>query len=467
MFLNDLIESVGFPNRRPGDKFYNPKDENDTSTFVELILWPDGGTQFQSTELRDQALKNFQDQVKGNVYILNKPNAGTLGLYIVHMVDSEGQDDYYVKYVRSIANPAGILTDIPINIKSPGHGGYKFGSKTARKEAYAIKPSNIFTKEGPYAPSDIPRAIQSAQNIPEDLKSQMVNYLTELARGSKDYVITGGDEFRTVHENYTGEFAAPIAIINALIDNQDVRQKAEATLLGGERFANCKIIFPLSVSEKLIDSKLVAPNGRVVGVSSKAKSGGGAAASMEGLMDTINQKRGDEDFQDVLKQYSDEIRIMETVVNNSAVEGFIQLAREQKLIDEQDEKTIREGLARARQGQKTTIDQLTPRLQNLVGNYGADTDNPRYNVIFHATAALSRVLGIKLQDMDITGAVKAVLNYSTMVQIYAGTSKSGQDIKMDSFKMVWPPEYEGTVIIDTAKNFTGTEIRGKISFKFK
>lgn len=467
MLLYDLIESVGFPNRKQGDEFYNPKDDSDTSTFIELILYPDGAVQFETPELRDQTLKSFQDQVKGNVYILNKPNAGTLGLYIVHMVDSTGQDDYFVKYVRSVANPAGILTDIPINIKSSGHGGYKFGSKSARKEAYAIKPANIFTSEGPYNPQDVARAIASARNIPEDLKAQMATYLTELSKGNKDFVIQDGDKYRTVHENYTGEFAAPIAIITAQVNNQSVRQRAEQTLLGGERFANCKIIFPLSQTQKLVDSQLVAPNGRVVGVSSKAKSGGGAAASMEGLMDTIDLKRGDSDFQPVLKQYTQEIAMMETVVKNSAVEGFLILCKQEKLYDDADEKAIRDGLARAKQGQKTSLDQLTERLQNYISNYGADTDNPRYNILFHATAATSRLLGIKLEEMDVTGAVKAILNFSTMVQIYAGTSKSGQNIKMNSFKMVWPPQYEGEVVIDTAKNFTGTEIRGKISFKFK
>tara|TARA_B100000029_G_scaffold392405_1_gene389407 strand:- start:510 stop:1064 length:555 start_codon:yes stop_codon:yes gene_type:complete len=184
-------------------------------------------------------------------------------------------------------------------------------------------------------------------------------------------------------------------------------------------------------------------------------------------MDTIDLKRGDSDFQPVLKQYTQEIAMMETVVKNSAVEGFLILCKQQKLYDDADEKAIRDGLARAKQGQKTSLDQLTERLQNYISNYGADTDNPRYNILFHATAATSRLLGIKLEEMDVTGAVKAILNFSTMVQIYAGTAKSGQNIKMNSFKMVWPPQYEGKVVIDTAKNFTGTEIRGKISFKFK
>jgi len=467
MITSDLFESVGFPNRKQGDEFYNPKDDNDTATFIELIAYPDGTTKFETPELRDQTLKSFSDQVKGNVFVLNKPNAGLLGLYIVHMVDSKGQDDYYVKYVRSTADLAGILTQIPVNIKAPGHGGYRFGSKSARKEAYAIKPSNIFTSEGPYEPAQIPGYVQAAQGMPEDLKAQMVGYLSALVKGNKDFLIQDGDKYRTVHENYTGEFAAPIAIVTAQVNEQAIRQKAEQTLLGGERFANCKVVFPLSATEKLVDSKLVAPNGRTVNVSSKAKSGGGAAASMEGLMDTINLKRDDPDFKPVLEQFGPELRMMETVVKNNAVDGFLQLAREQKLIDQQDEQAIRAGIARAKEGQKSTLEQLTSRLQNYVGNYGADTDNPRYNVVYHATAALSRVLGAKLGEMDVTGAVKAILNYSTFVQIYAGTQKLGNDIKMNSFKMVWPPEYDGTVYIDTAKNFTGTEIRGKISFKFK
>lgn len=466
MFLSDLLESVGFPNRKPGDEFYNPKDETDTSTFVELILWPDGSTRFENPEQRDQALKSFMDKVQGKIYMTNKPNAGMLGLYIVHM-NTAGADEYYVRYVKNVANPAGIMTDIPANAKAAGHGGYKFGSKVARKEAYPIKPSNVFTSEGPYSPAQIPAAINKAQGIPAELKTQMVNYLTALSKGDKEFVIVGGNDYREVHENYTGEFAAPIALIMGLISNQDVRQKAEAALLGGEKFDNCQIIFPLSATEKLVDSKVVAPNGRIVGISSKAKRSGGAAASLTGLADTIKQKREDSDFQPILKEFADVIDMIETVNNMSAEAGFIQLSLDQKIIDNQDATVIADGIKRAKAGQKSTLDDLTPRLQNLVGQYGADTDNPRYNIIYHAIAALSRQLGIKLADMDITGAVKAILNFSTMCQIYAGTSKAGSDIKMDTFKMVWPPQYEGTVVIDTAKNFTSTEIRGKLGFKFK
>lgn len=465
MYTSELFESAGFVNRRPGDEFYNPQDPNDTATFVELILYPDGQQiAFENTELRDLTLKNFMDKVKGKVYILNNPTSGLLGLYIVHML-AKNEDEYYVKYVDTVGRPAGKLTEIPANKKAPGHGGYRFSSKTAKKEAYKIKPSNVFTSEGPYTPGDIPGYIQAAQGMPDDLKAQMVGYLSALAKGNKDYLLQDGDQYKTVHENYTGEFAAPIALITAQVNEQGIRQKAEQTLLGGERFANCKIVFPLSATEKLTDSKLVAPNGRTVRISSKAAKGGGAAASMEGLMDTIKQKENDPDFQSVMEQYKEEIRMIKTVVNNSAVDGFLILAREQKLIDQQDEQSIRAGIARSNQGQKTEIEQLTPRLQNLLPLYGGDTDNPNHNFVYHATAALSRLLGAKLEEMDVTGAVKAILNFSSFIQIYTGTQKLGNDIKINNFKMVWPPQYDGKVEINTNKNFTGTEIRGKISFK--
>lgn len=467
MQFKQLTESVGFPNRKSGDEFYNPKQENDKVTFQELILWPDGAVQYDTPEQRDEALQRFQEQVQGKIFILNKPNNGMLGLYIVHMINVSSEDEYYIKYVKSVANTAGILNSIPANIKGTGHGGYKFGSVSARKEAYAIKPSDIFTSEAPMSPDAIAGAIAAAQGIPEDLKAQMTNYLMALAKGNKNVIIQDGHKYKTVHENYTGEFAAPIAVITGQVTPEGSRLKAEQVLLGGERFANCKIVFPTSATEKLIDSKLVAPNGRTVGISSKAKSSGGAAASLAGLWDTIQQKRDDQDFQKVMSDYTGFIRLVETVVTMSAEAGLIQVCLESSLIDQQDASTLAEGIKKAKAGSKSTLEELTPRLQNLVSSYGADTDNPRYNIIYHATAALSRQLSIKLDDLNPTQAVKELLNFSTMTQVYAGTSKTGEDIKMDTFKFVWPPQYEGKVVIDTAKNFTATEIRGKIGFKFK
>jgi hypothetical protein len=462
-----LTESVGFPNRKNGDPFYNPSDEADRSTFVELILWPDGDVKaYETTDQRDQAFQSLESQVKGKIYKMNQPNAGALGLYIVHMLTSAGEDEYYVKFVKNVANNVG-TTNIPPGVKAPGHGGYKFGSVSARKEAYAIKPSDIFKTEGPFNPADIPSKIAAGANIPVDLKDQMVGYLDAMSKGNKDYIIQGGNQYRTVHENYTGEFAAPMAVINAQIDNQDVRQKAETALLGGERFANCSIRFPLSSSQQLIDSELVASNGRVIGISSKAKTGGGAAASLAGLLQTINQKRSDQDFQKVLADHAEVVNLIEKVAGMSAVAGLIQVSLDQKIIDQQDASTLAEGITKAKQGTKTTLEELTPRLQKFIKNYAADTDNPRYNIIFHATAALSRVLAIKLKDMNVTDAVKDIMNFSTIIQVYAGASKVGEDLKLNSFKMIWPPNFSGQVVIDTAKNFTATEIRGKIGFKFK
>ena len=146
MQFTELLESVGFPNRKQGDEFYNPKDENDKVTFQQLILWPDGPgvVAFDSPEQRDERLNAFVKEVQGKVFMLNKPNRSTLGLYIVHMVNASGEDEYYVKYIKSVGMVDRLLTSIPPNIKDGGHGGYKYGSKTARKEAYPIKPSNIF-----------------------------------------------------------------------------------------------------------------------------------------------------------------------------------------------------------------------------------------------------------------------------------------------------------------------------------
>jgi hypothetical protein len=388
-------------------------------------------------------------------------------LYIVHMLTDAG-DEYYVRYVKNITNPAGVLTAIPANLKSAGHGGYSYGSDTAQKERYSIKPSNVFTTDAPLSPEQIPAAIAKVPDgIPQDLQKQMVDYLTALAAGNKEFVIEGGEKYRGAHENYTGEFAAPIAIIRGQVDNMDVQNRAEETLLGGQKFADCKIVFPMGVSTLLVDSFVEAPNGRRVGVSSKAKTGSGAAASLEGLYKTIQDQKDNPAFQDTLKNYPQVINFINTVVENSAIDGYLMILRQQELINQQEDQLLRDMIGNTKQGRglANTFEMLTPDLQKVVASYGADTDNPRYNIVYHVTAGLARQLGEKLGEMPITEAVKDILNYSTMVQIYAGTSKAGDNIKINSFKMVWPPEYDGVVKVDTAKNFTGTEIRGKIGFK--
>jgi len=469
MLLHEFFikESVGFPNRKAGDGFINPKDPNDKAEFVELLLYPDGALAFEDPAQRDEFMSNFDSQVTGKVYYINKPNSSMLGLYIVHMLTDAG-DEYYVRYVKNITNPAGVLTAIPANLKSAGHGGYSYGSATAQKERYSIKPSNVFTTDAPLSPEQIPAAIAKVPDgIPQDLQKQMVDYLTALAAGNKEFVIEGGEKYRGAHENYTGEFAAPIAIIRGQVDNMDVQNRAEETLLGGQKFADCKIVFPMGVSTLLVDSFVEAPNGRRVGVSSKAKTGSGAAASLEGLYKTIQDQKKNPAFQDTLKKYPQVINFINTVVENSAIDGYLMMLRQQELINQQEDQLLRDMIGNTKQGRglANTFEMLTPDLQKVVASYGADTDNPRYNIVYHVTAGLARQLGEKLGEMPITEAVKDILNYSTMVQIYAGTSKAGDDIKINSFKMVWPPEYDGVVKVDTAKNFTGTEIRGKISFK--
>jgi hypothetical protein len=469
MLLHEFFikESVGFPNRKAGDGFINPKDPNDKAEFVELLLYPDGALAFEDPAQRDEFMSNFDSQVTGKVYYINKPNSSMLGLYIVHMLTDAG-DEYYVRYVKNITNPAGVLTAIPANLKSAGHGGYSYGSDTAQKERYSIKPSNVFTTDAPLSPEQIPAAIAKVPDgIPQDLQKQMVDYLTALAAGNKEFVIEGGEKYRGAHENYTGEFAAPIAIIRGQVDNMDVQNRAEETLLGGQKFADCKIVFPMGVSTLLVDSFVEAPNGRRVGVSSKAKTGSGAAASLEGLYKTIQDQKDNPAFQDTLKNYPQVINFINTVVENSAIDGYLMILRQQELINQQEDQLLRDMIGNTKQGRglANTFEMLTPDLQKVVASYGADTDNPRYNIVYHVTAGLARQLGEKLGEMPITEAVKDILNYSTMVQIYAGTSKAGDNIKINSFKMVWPPEYDGVVKVDTAKNFTGTEIRGKISFK--
>lgn len=468
-----LDESVGFPNRNPGAPFYNPEDPDDNVTFVKLITFPDDGrSNFATPEERDQFYDSWKKKIKGKVYQINKPFSNLLALYIVEMEDEKGKQEYFVKFIKNTINLKGLLTDIPPNVKFPGHGGYFSGTKQSRSERIPVKPSQIFTSEGPYKPEQVGKVIAKAPDtkIPEDLKQQMSEYLTKLAHGEEKIMITDGAKYESVHQKYTGEYGAPIAVIKGTVLNPHIIQLAEKKITDGNKFAAAKILYPLSSAEKLVDSFLVWPDGTKVGISSKAKKAGGAAASLDGLYDTIKKQKDNPEFRRaVIKKYPEIIDIIEIIANTSALDGLFVLLIKFRVVGKRDMEIMKSMLANIKSGhpKKNTPALLSPVLKKLYDAYAAKTELKGYNVFYHVLASAARRLERKVEELPFTEGVKAILNYSQFMQAYTQTRKKGKDLTIEGYTIVWPPRFEGHVHLETRKNFTSTEVRGgKIGFKF-
>jgi len=470
-----IVESVGFPNRKAGDTYHDPSNAEDVATFVKLILLPEDKPQFTSSKERDLAFEYWRQSLNkrnSKIFILNKPFMNLLAVYIVHF-DVAGKQEYYVKFVDSKKTLAGKLTAIPPGIKAPEHGGYVFSSKRSTSERMPIKPSSIFSSSGPYTGQEVYNIVSKYQDpaVPHDVIDQMSSYIGQVVKGNSISDIPDGIKYQTVHEKYTGEFSAPIAVINYDVLNPDILRLAEKNITNSNFFGDAKIMYPLIFSQRLIDSQIVWPDGTKVGLSSKAGKGGGASASIEGLYDTVEKKRHDPDFQkSVIEKYPAVIDLIETVSKYSSVDALFALLLKYKVLNKTEIKILIDMLNNIKEGHpnRNTIKYLkTDRLKNFYKGYKAKTNTPGYNLLFHLTAASGKELGRRLNRLPITDAIKQILNFTALIQIYTETSVAGNNLRINGFTVVWPPVFDGEVEIDVAKSLSASAIRGKLGFKFK
>jgi hypothetical protein len=198
-------------------------------------------------------------------------------------------------------------------------------------------------------------------------------------------------------------------------------------------------------------------------ISTKAKTGG-AAASLKGLYDTINDKsdkfspgfwRGAK-----AKKFKN---IITTIMESSAIDGVLDVASTEGLISAVDKNRILSGLAAERD--RSAVFKPTRVLSDYMSQYGANTNHPSYSAAKHALASVARQLTDKLNDEDYTDIVKQILNHANIVQMYFNAIPKGEDLICKGFTLVWPPQFDGKIHFYSGKVFSATEIKGRLGFK--
>jgi hypothetical protein len=97
----------------------------------------------------------------------------------------------------------------------------------------------------------------------------------------------------------------------------------------------------------------------------------------------------------------------------------------------------------------------------------AKTDNPRYNVGYHALAALARRVSKNINaDPKFGEACLKFLNSSPIIQLHLNGSEKPDSYKVTGFTSKYPPDFKGTVGLDATKVYAATGIIGRVSFSY-
>jgi hypothetical protein len=325
-----------------------------------------------------------------------------------------------------------------------------FAGGGQESETIPIKPSNLIPDENYRDSNTVATMIINGMKqpgIPKSLANPIIQAVNIAQSNNINQSIKDGGEHLGIIQKYAGEYLGPLALISDNIKDSDVIAALEAH--DQKSFNGSKIMFPSSTTQTLIDSVVQFPNGVEMKISSKQKTGGGAASALSGLEITP----------EIEKAYSHGTHIIKTLVEKSAILGPLILAVEFGIIKEED-KVIMET------GKSLEVSQLSSRLKEILSNQASTTQSSGYRVFFHLMMGITNQLSAIVNSKKEFGkAVLAALNNNSYIQLLTNGQLSGtNDLKL-SYSTKFPIVYKGRIVLWTQKNYYATGIKGKANFK--
>lgn len=340
-------------------------------------------------------------------------------------------------------------------------GGWQLNKAVSLKGSYyKLKPADLFPVNSTFdTPTDTIAAMGSR---PGTTPTEMAN-IDKIRPGMEQLLNKKLPTFENVGEMATavrddlGETIGPIALIQGMITSQGAEAARKDILGPNGTYAGSAINFPADKNNGLVDSYLLHPSGVEIGISSKGEKG--ASASVKNIADGVEtaQKKG---LNNLLSTYAPQVKIIEEIGSLSAADFPIVYGIRQGLIDTDTGNEIKQLI-------KTKGQTTNPTLLDLMGNIKAKTENPRYNVGYHALAALSRKVSQNInQDPKFGEACLKFLNVSPILQLHLNGSDRGDNYNVTGFSSKYPPDFKGTVVLDPTKVYAATGIIGRVSFSY-
>jgi len=233
-------------------------------------------------------------------------------------------------------------------------------------------------------------------------------------------------------------------------------EDARQDLMGGAEWATYGVFWPQAMNYALVDSVFIGPDGTEVGISSKG--GKGARASAKNIADAIAKAPPE-----LVNKHAVTVKVINTVQEASAIDGPFRLAEMYNILPRGLEAEIKKY---AKAG-KSDYEGLSKGAKELF-NYGTPRqDVPGFNTGYALVALLAKKVAAKInEDPGFSDGCIAFLNQSSIVQLYCKMGKIGDSARVTGWDAVYPPNFQGRVVLDGSKNYYSSRIGGKFAFGF-
>ena len=442
-----VTEAKGIMGRIAGDKFVKGEEQLE---FQGVTVYPEESEQFESPEQRNAAVAEFEKQTGTKIEWTNTPNNGTLAFAVATLTDPLNNDapTYWGRYFRAkMVDMMGSWG----NAQVPA--GWKLQKAGALKLDIGIDPQHLIKSENKHKSIDDVIATVAANSQGHQMQGELIGGLEQIKSGQNP-VFENDIQHLPALRDYFGEIMGPCALMAGMVKGQ--AEDANQKLLQGAGWDKCQVFWPQSMNYALVDSIFIGPNGEEVGVSSKG--GKGARASAKNIADAI--KKADPKL---VKKYEMTVAIIKIVDETPAIEAPFRIAELGKMLPAGLEKEIKSYIKSG----KTDYVGLSNDAKELF-NYGTPRkDVPGFNTGYALLALLAKKVAyeVNLAPAFSAGCL-AFLNQSSIVQLYCKMGKQGNNARVTGWDAVYPPNFQGRVVLDGSKNYYSSRIGGKFAFGF-
>jgi hypothetical protein len=444
-----IVESNGLFGRSTGDQFAN--DDGEILTFQTIETYPDSesdlGDRFSSQEEMQGTIDFVQDQYQTEIEWVNKTGYGTGAFAVAVLMTQDEKTVLWGRWYKSV--PENPLRTWGNNQIPPR---WKLQTGASKKARSGLSPQDLIQtdKQAFGKTNDI------IDKVSPGLNPEVNEGLSMIAAGTLPAVFKGQKKnLEAIRDNF-GEIIQPVALMKGLVGGD--ADKAAMEVLEAP-FSQCKVVWPQSKTQGLIDSYFIGPNGRTLGISSKGKDG--ANASVNNIHKAIEEAKIKKP--DLIKKHAKAIRIIEIINERSQKEGPVALAFYLGMIDEHQAQEIME-LVNVPSKRPKLLSQAS---RELMSTYSGKTDHPRYSVGLALLAALARQVCTAVNNMPEFGnACLDFINQAALIQVYTDAKAVGEDVHITGFRSIYPPNFSGSVILTATKTYYATNINGKFTFDY-
>ena len=450
-FRELITEAKGIFGRNAGDPFVHTDGRK--ANFQSVEAYPDPQiSKYENAEQLAQAVAEFEENNHCKIEWVNTPS-GALAFAVAILADGDNLI-YWGRYLRQTkANMLGVWDNNQIP------SGWKLGTSGAQKLQAGYDPQHLIKTENQFmSTSQVINTVKT--NSPDDVKELFAQNLQKLASGRGDITFTGMANQMEAIRDYFGEIMQPLALAGGVIKGQ--AEDARKLLADGANWMNCRMMWPMSMNAALCDSFLIAPNGQEIGISSKG--GAGAKASAKNIHDAY-LKAKEEGNQELINSAKYTISIVELIATKSAKEGPFAIAKALGMENITDQ--ISQEVDEYVKSGKTDFGGISQASANLLANFNVNNDVKGFNTGYAIMAAVAKTVAKEInKNPEFTKGALALLNQSSIIQVYTKMTKKGEDAVLSDFKAVYPPNFEGQIKVDGGKNYYSSRIQGKLAFAF-